>query len=288
MSDPIRIGPGAIAYPETKAERFERIRVAAEEARQQFTLSVGQREALRRITDRASKGGAMIRLASPYRPAGFCRRCGTMVWRPRLFWHHLRKGRWHSARPMNTTNAITYFHQGEPMTTYYKVLGKDRMPIHGGSGQWPEPGKWTATIKAPKACERGWHIARIDQLADWLTPDCEVWEVEAGKTVDAGDKCVATRARLIRKAAWGDGSLKAYEEATAPALKAYAEADAAALKAYAEAKAAAWKVYDEADAAWKDAARKAYEEATAAAWKAYKEATAAALLAILEGREEDN
>ena len=178
------------------------------------------------------------------------------------------------------------------MTTYYKVLGKDRMPIHGGSGQWPEPGKWTATIKDIEACQRGWHVARIDQLPDWLTDDCEVWEVEAGKTVDAGGKCVATRARLIRKTAWGDGSWKAWYEATAPAWKAYLEAIAPAWKAYEQASAAAWKAYLEAKAAAlkayleaKAPAWKVYEEASAAAWKAYGEAKATALLAILEGRK---
>ena len=28
--------------------------------------------------------------------------------------------------------------------TLVKMLDADRMPAHGGSGQWPEPGRWRA------------------------------------------------------------------------------------------------------------------------------------------------
>jgi len=79
-------------------------------------------------------------------------------------------------------------------------------------------------------------------------------------------------------------TLKAYDEAIAPARKAYDEAVESALKAYDEAIAPAQKAYNEAVTsilkAYDEAiapARKAYNEAVVPAQKAYSEARASAL-----------
>jgi hypothetical protein len=93
-------------------------------------------------------------------------------------------------------------------TTYYKVLGKNRMPYHGGKGQWPYR-KWTEPIPNPVPCERGYHVVTVEQLPGWLGP--EIWVVEPGGVlIDGGDKFVTDRARLVRKTKWNERSARLF------------------------------------------------------------------------------
>ncbi len=84
--------------------------------------------------------------------------------------------------------------------TYYKFLNADRMPAHGGSGQWPEPGTWREEPGPIEMCQPGTlHVLTADQLAsDWITE--YLWEVEvSGDVVSQADKVGCKRARLVRK-----------------------------------------------------------------------------------------
>ena len=84
-------------------------------------------------------------------------------------------------------------------TIFFKVLGENREPCHGGSGQWPEPGIWTEEQEV-RPCRSGWHLCRSRDLLRWLGP-C-LWLAEAEDVTEAEDKVVAKRARLIRQLPW--------------------------------------------------------------------------------------
>src|SRR5690606_20096678 len=59
-------------------------------------------------------------------------------------------------------------------------------------------------------CQRGYHVATIDQLLDWLGP--ELWEVECrGEHIALGDKHVFGEARLVRRIdAWNDRTARLF------------------------------------------------------------------------------
>lgn len=84
--------------------------------------------------------------------------------------------------------------------TLYKVLGPDRVPIHGGAGQWPEPGVWREVEGELVPCQNALHGCLGErQLLNWLKVGCEVWELEADESlVDDDDKVYARRMRLLR------------------------------------------------------------------------------------------
>lgn len=52
-------------------------------------------------------------------------------------------------------------------------------------------------------CRRGYHVARIDQLTDWLGPAIWLCEV-AGERVEEVHKVVVGRARLLSRTLWDD------------------------------------------------------------------------------------
>src|SRR5690606_30253205 len=103
---------------------------------------------------------------------------------------------------------------GQPMTVYYKSLdpgGRARF----GDGTWhlPDggrPGEWMPEITGLVPCQRGYHVATIDQLVDWLGP--ELFEVECrGEHIDHGDKHVFGQARLVRRIdAWNDRTARLF------------------------------------------------------------------------------
>ena len=79
----------------------------------------------------------------------------------------------------------------------FKVLGKGRVPCHGGSGKWTK-GKWRRVKGELVPCEHGLHLCREADLVRWLGP--EIWEAEyEGERVDADDKVVVRKARIVRK-----------------------------------------------------------------------------------------
>jgi hypothetical protein len=91
---------------------------------------------------------------------------------------------------------------------YYKVLknagsciygsGKWYLPTKCKDGAW-KPGKWMPEIKGDlEPCENGYHLCRPQDLVRWL--DEAIYEVEyEGERVDADDKIVVRKARLLRK-----------------------------------------------------------------------------------------
>lgn len=85
------------------------------------------------------------------------------------------------------------------MTTYYKVLGNDRMPIHGGSGQWPETGVWRTVGGTLTPCNNAIHACRREDLVLWLGPTIWTLEFEDEPTVHAGNKVYGRKARLLER-----------------------------------------------------------------------------------------
>lgn len=84
----------------------------------------------------------------------------------------------------------------------------------GGVGRfsefaWPrpagaEPGSWVVTGEQLEDCRHGVHACMLDQLLDWV--DDELWEIELGGEIVAGDAMVvAERGRLVGQVAGWDG-----------------------------------------------------------------------------------
>ena len=79
----------------------------------------------------------------------------------------------------------------------FKIL-VDGGPCHGGSGAYPEPGKWTQRVD-PKCCSKGYHLTS-DPLK-WWKPNSELWIAEPDGKIDGdgGDKAAFQRCRLVKK-----------------------------------------------------------------------------------------
>ena len=93
------------------------------------------------------------------------------------------------------------------MSVLYKVLNENRMPFHGGNGQWPYR-KWTPRIQ-PVPCIQGYHVCRIDQLLNWLGP--KIWVVEIrGEWIDHSNKLVAESARLVCLTKWNERNARLF------------------------------------------------------------------------------
>jgi hypothetical protein len=87
--------------------------------------------------------------------------------------------------------------KGNPTMTLYKVTAADGSSYHGGTGRWVK-GRWRSVTGEIVPCENGLHLCRADHLPDWLGP--VIWEAEAdSEVIDAGNKVVARRARVIRR-----------------------------------------------------------------------------------------
>ena len=87
--------------------------------------------------------------------------------------------------------------------TYYKVLGENGKPHHGGMGQWylptgKHPGRWMPKIANIKPCQRGYHVVNSSQLVQWLGPCIFIVEVR-GEATFQKDKSVHAQARLLRQ-----------------------------------------------------------------------------------------
>lgn len=102
---------------------------------------------------------------------------------------------------------------------YYKVLAADQTPHHGGTGRWVKK-RWR-TVGGPLVpCANGIHFCRRDQLVGWLGPT--IWLFEDGspdKTVDAGDKMVTRRGRIVERVdAWNDVTARLFAADCAEAV----------------------------------------------------------------------
>ena len=83
------------------------------------------------------------------------------------------------------------------MTTYYKITAEDGSSCNGGTGRWRK-NRWRSVKGDLIACANGLHLVTHDQLTEWLGP--VIWEAEVdGEVIDAVDKVVARRARVVRR-----------------------------------------------------------------------------------------
>jgi len=102
------------------------------------------------------------------------------------------------------------------MTTLYKVTGPKGEATNGGLGVWhrpsgKRPGKWMPDIHNPVPCRSGYHLITTEHLLDWIGP--RIWVAEFhpdAVVVDARDKLVGSRARLVAATAWDDRSARLF------------------------------------------------------------------------------
>src|SRR5690348_552706 len=95
----------------------------------------------------------------------------------------------------------------------YKFLTADGTGPYSGQ-QWAlptddAPGEWMPAIKgALVVCENGYHLCRERDVVWWV--DTALYEAEYdGERVDAADKIVVRRARLLRRvAAWNERTMR--------------------------------------------------------------------------------
>lgn len=95
------------------------------------------------------------------------------------------------------------------MPKAYKVLDANRCSCHGGSGEWVV-GEWREVGGDLVPCNNGLHLCKdVRQLVEWLGPT--IWEAEHdGECVDAGDKIVVRRARIVRQLPWTDRTARLF------------------------------------------------------------------------------
>ena len=171
------------------------------------------------------------------------------------------------------------------MTTYYKVTAEDGSSCNGGTGRWRK-NRWRSVKGDLAACERGLHLVTRDQIMDWLGP--AIWEAEVdGDVIDAGDKVVARRARVVRRLnTWNETTSRLFAadcaEHVLPIFEKVYPNDDRPRKAIGAARAFATGEMDDAagdaawaaarDAAWAAARAAARDAAGAAAWAAARDA----------------
>ena len=106
------------------------------------------------------------------------------------------------------------------MEKLYKVLDKNGHSCHGGNMQWSlptknddgtwTPGEWMPEIKGEIIpCENGYHLCREKDLTQWLRDTVWIAEVD-GEIVEADDKVVCRRVRLISGTAWNERNARLF------------------------------------------------------------------------------
>jgi hypothetical protein len=183
---------------------------------------------------------------------------------------------------------------------YFKVLTDDGRSCNGGNAQWSlpiknddgtwTPGEWMPDIEGELVpCENGYHLCREKDLIYWLNK--AIFEAEyGGEIVEADDKIVVRRARLLRRIeTWNDKTARLFacwcarqiwhlltDERSRTAVEVaerYANGKATQQE-LAAARAAAWNAARAAarDAAWAAAWNAAGDAAGDAAWDAARAA----------------
>ena len=179
--------------------------------------------------------------------------------------------------------------------TIYKALRTGQHPTHAHDADPWVPGDWREVTGELVPCENGLHLCRSEaHLLEWLSDEVWVAEIDDTEVIDAGDKIVVRRARIIEQTAWCDRIARLFAadcaERVLPIFECERPGDdrpRLAIKAardYANGAidAAAWDAaWDAAWAAARDAARAAARDAAgdaarAAAWAAAWAAAGAA------------
>ena len=114
---------------------------------------------------------------------------------------------------------------------YWKVLDANGRACHGGAFQYDlptwhrtkgwVPGAWTPRIADVKACTRGYHVCRDDDLLYWLHERIYLCEVR-GSTIAEDNKVVAESVRLLMPTPWDAVSARLFAvECVADVLSPY-------------------------------------------------------------------
>ena len=82
---------------------------------------------------------------------------------------------------------------------HYKVLGPNRMPFHGGHGQWPPPGEWLKIEGALIPCQNGLHVLQRKDLLQWLGPEIWTIDIKGEKIRHEDNKTVVREASLVEQ-----------------------------------------------------------------------------------------
>lgn len=92
------------------------------------------------------------------------------------------------------------------MTKFYKIVGPNGEPLHGGSGLWAmpkasKPGKWMPKVENVEACRSGYHLIPAKAIVEWLprAPQTALLcEAEGRGAQDSdGDKTAFAQARIL-------------------------------------------------------------------------------------------
>lgn len=95
--------------------------------------------------------------------------------------------------------------------TFFKALDGVQA-TNGGDYRYPGVGRWTKHVDGELVpCERGYHVAQGKQVLDWLAPTVYVAEVcPDHDPINAVNKWVTCRVRLVRRLAWDDSSARLF------------------------------------------------------------------------------
>ena len=182
--------------------------------------------------------------------------------------------------------------------TYYKATNGTQA-THGGTYRYPGTGRWTRHLDPGRLdpCRYGYHLARNEQILDWLAPT--LWIAEPcpdHPLIEAENKVATCRVRLVeRLEGWNERTARLFAADCAEAALHLTGPDTKCVDAirvarlFADGKATREEVDAARAAAWDAAWAAAGDAAAAAAWDAARAATgdAAAAAAWATARAAD-